>query len=196
MLVNVSEYCTALLQEYCARYPFHNLTHTKEVVENVQIIGQQLGITPAELEPVIIAAWFHDTGFKEAYDGHEAVSIRLATDFLRSKGYPEKELVIVINCIESTRMPQQPSGKLAEIIADADIFHISNQHFFYRKLLLRREWEIVYDKYYSDYEWHVLNLQFLLGHQFFTACGKQLLMDGQHMNERKMRQLISYFPTP
>jgi predicted metal-dependent HD superfamily phosphohydrolase len=196
MLVRVSEYCTERLKAYCANFPFHNLEHTKEVVKNVQTIGEQLGITPDELEPVIIAAWFHDTGFKDAYYGHEAVSIRLATDFLRAAGYPEETLAIVIECIEATRMPQQPSGKLAEIMADADIFHISNESFFYRNSLLRREWEIVYDKYYSDYEWHTLNLQFLLDHQFFTAWGQQVLMEGQHINERKVRQLISYFPEP
>lgn len=196
MLITVSDYCTELLQTYCAQYPFHNLAHTEQVVANVQTIGQLLNIPSEELEPVIIAAWFHDTGFKEAYAGHEAVSIRYAQTFLLSVGYPEEKLAIVIDCIEATRMPQQPSSKLAAIIADADIFHISNENFFYRKLLLRREWEIFLGKHYSDYDWHVLNLQFLLDHQFFTPCGQQALMDGQHMNERKVRELISYYPKP
>lgn len=75
MIEKVAAYCRSLLGEFCSQYPFHDLAHTEEVVRNVSKIGGALGIDPERLEPVIIAAWFHDTGFKDVYGGHEEVSI-------------------------------------------------------------------------------------------------------------------------
>lgn len=193
LLIEVEKYCTNLLREHCAKFPFHDLTHTREVVNNVGVIGAGMNLDSETLEPVRIAAWFHDTGFREAYAGHETVSIRIATEFLRARNYPEDKLKQVTTCIEATRMPQQPANALAEILADADIFHISNENFYYRKLLLRREWEMVLGKQYNDQEWHSLNLKFLLAHRFFTSYGKQVLMECQHMNESKVRKVLSFY---
>lgn len=193
MLEKVANHCRRTLLQFCSHLPFHDLAHTEEVVGNVRQIGQELGLSPEELEPVIIAAWFHDTGFKKIYTGHENVSIQLAKEFLLAEGYPEDLLQVVISCIEATRMPQRPSGLLPEILADADIFHISKENFFFRKLLLRREWEMILCKRYTDHEWHLLNLDFLLTHRFFTRFGKQLLMEGQHMNERKVQKILAFY---
>ena len=46
------------------------------------------------MEPIIIAAWFHDTGHSEIYQGHESVSKRLAEGFLRIEGYPKDKIAI------------------------------------------------------------------------------------------------------
>jgi len=193
MIDKVATNCKSILIECCSRFPFHNLDHTEEVVSNVRTIGSALGMSSDELEPVIIAAWFHDTGFRERYDGHEAVSAKLAEGFLRKEGYPEASIQVVVKCIEATRVPQRPAGPLSEILVDADLFHISNEHFFYRKLLLRREWEVMLNKRYTDQEWHLLNLSFLLSHQFFTTFGKQILMEGQSLNESKVRKILAFY---
>ena len=79
MLQQVEKHCTKLLLESkCTKLPFHNLVHTQEVVSHVKLISKELGLTVEETEPILIAAWFHDTGHSEAYQGHEDVSKRLA----------------------------------------------------------------------------------------------------------------------
>lgn len=170
--------------------PFHNVTHTEEVVKCVSKIGKALDIEKTDLEPVLIAAWFHDTGFCKVYNGHEEVSIRLAKAFLEKQGYATEQIQLVMECIRATKMPQNPETKLAQVLCDADLFHVSTPDFFYRKQLLRKEWEMKLEKFYTDIEWHKLNYDFLKDHHFFTAHGKKKLEMGQNQNVEKVMNLI------
>ncbi len=195
MLKRVEKYCRNILVGHnCSQLPFHDIIHTEEVVKQAELIGQQIGLSPQEMEPLLIAAWFHDVGMNEVYKGHEAISIHHYTNFLRELSYPEEELSKAIQCIEATQLPQSPKSELAKVLSDADIFHISQDTFFYRKLLLRREWEIVLDRFSTDLEWHQLNLEFLQQHQFFTSYGKEVLMKGQLRNEERVKKLIQLYP--
>lgn len=194
MLLSVEKYCqTILTTTKCHQLPFHNLEHTLEVVKNIQTIGTYANLTQEELEPVVIAGWFHDLGFCEVYQGHEEVSIQLARAFLTEKGYEPALIEIVTSCIAATKIPQNPKHTSAEIIVDADIFHIGTDAFFYRKLLLRREWETVLNQTYTDLEWHTLNLKFLQEHNFFTPYGKTVLLEGCKRNEERVNNLIALY---
>lgn len=194
MIPLVQQYCKKILNSnQCSRLPFHNVIHTEEVVNNIKLIGEYLNLTRQQIEPVVIAGWFHDIGFSKIYKGHEDISIGLAEKFLAKENYELAKIEIVISCINATKMPQNPKNKYAEIISDADIFHIGTDDFFYRKLLLRREWEIEFERVYSDIEWHFLNLEFLQKHTFFTPYGKSILMKKKENNEEKVKRLISLY---
>jgi len=52
-------------------YIYHNYNHTVDVVESVIEIAEGSELSKEETEMVVLAAWFHDTGFIEVYDGHE-----------------------------------------------------------------------------------------------------------------------------
>jgi len=194
MISLAEKYCLKILTTTrCSQLPFHNIKHTMEVVANIQVIGENLKMSKAELEPIKIAGWFHDVGFCETYKGHEDVSIIMAREFLLKHCYDFDLTEMVVSCILATKMPQNPTNKYAEIISDADIFHIGTDAFFYRKLLLRREWELEFNKTSTDLEWHLLNLKFLQGHKFFTSYGKSILMQGQNKNEERVKNLISLY---
>lgn len=195
MISKVEKYCLKILTTTkCSQLPFHNNQHTIEVVENIQVIGENLNLSKSELEPIKIAGWFHDVGFCEKYNGHEDVSVIMAKEFLIKHGYDFDLIQMVVSCILATKMPQKPTNKFAEIVSDADMFHIGTDVFFYRKLLLRREWELEFNKISTDLEWHILNLKFLQGHKFFTSYGKSILMQGQNKNEERVKNLISLYP--
>lgn len=194
IIKNVAEYCTDLLtNSKCNQLPFHNLQHTIEVVQNVKYLCAAMGINQEETDILIIAAWFHDTGFSVTYKGHEEESKLIATAFLNTQKVSEDYIDTICNCINATKMPQCPTTKLAEILCDADIFHISNSHFFYRKLLLRREWELFCDYKVSDLEWHKLNLEFLKKHHFRTVFGKDTLTKGKQENIFKVERILDYY---
>lgn len=194
MIPLVEKYCRSILTTTkCNQLPFHNLEHTLEVVNNIMTIGENSNLTKKELEPIIIAGWFHDVGFCDTYLGHEDVSIKMAKRFLNKENYEPDLMDMVISCIRATKIPQSPEHKCAEIISDADIFHIGTDAFFYRKLLLRREWEIELSQVSTDIEWHQLNLSFLQSHEFFTPYGKSILMKGQRKNEERVKNLISLY---
>ncbi|MFS4416424.1 HD domain-containing protein [Maribacter sp. 2307ULW6-5] len=193
MISELEKYCTQLLSAgKCAQLPFHNIEHTKEVVSNVKVICNYQRLSKEEIEPIVIAAWFHDTGHLELYQGHEEVSKRLAKEFLEKQGYPQAKLETVLACIEATKMPQNCTSKYAAVLCDADIFHIGTPDFFFKKLLLRREWDLKDIMKVSDIEWHKLNLKFLHDHHFRTAYGKEILERGKLENEEKVKYILGF----
>ena len=61
---------------------FHNLEHTRQVVDAVEVIGCHYQLNSNNQLILLVSAWFHDTGFSAGQaEGHEKESIKLATDF-------------------------------------------------------------------------------------------------------------------
>lgn len=194
IITKSKEYCTKILSgANCGKLPFHNLSHTQEVVEHAAKIAKEVGLDTEEIEPILIAAWFHDTGHSETYFGHEEVSKELANEYLTSEGYSTKKTKIVLSCIDATKMPQRPSNLYAKILCDADLFHIGTELFFCKKLLLRREWELENIKTYSDWEWHKMNLAFLKKHKFKTSYGQTILESTKLENLEKVKNILRYY---
>ena len=194
MIEQVEKYCISLLSSTeVAKLPFHNLTHTREVVQNVKYLCAAMDVNIRDTDLLIAAAWFHDTGFIKTYQGHEEVSMALATEFLTNIEVDKGTIQMICECIDATKIPQHPKTKLAEILCDADIFPTSNLNFYYRKLLLRREWELFCDITKSDKEWHQLNLKFLKDINFKTSYGKNVLEAGKQENIEKVEQILRYY---
>lgn len=171
-----------LKSKYFQKFDFHNYQHTYNVISYSIEIGSHCGLNFRELEPVIIAPWFHDLGYSKIYKGHENQSIKMALEFLSKHKYDPAKSRKVINCIKVTQMPQSPKDLLGMIICDADMYHLSTLHFFEMSTLLRKEWQKLLGKEYLDNEWKEFNLKFLQGHQYFTTYGLSVLNEGKIKN--------------
>jgi len=102
-------YCMEFLENSrCKSLPFHSIEHTRDVFQYVKTIADYEGIYGSNLEPILIAALFHDTGMAEIYVNHEDQSVVYAMEYLKKQNYPEDKTKIVIDCILSTKMPQSP----------------------------------------------------------------------------------------
>lgn len=188
---SITRYCSDILHsDKCKNLPFHNFTHTQEVIEKTYLISDVMGIKTEEVDLIVIAACFHDTGFSENYEGHEEVSKRLAAQFMEKANCTKREIERVLSCIDATKMPQNPHDIYEEILCDADLFHLGTSNFLYRNMLLRKEWELFRDIVMTDEAWLVLNIKFLEEHQFKTAYGKEILEKGKQENLNKLKQLI------
>ena len=186
-------YSTLLTSSQVEKLSFHNLEHTQEVVQSVKYIAAAMDINLADTNLLVVAAWFHDTGFSKTYKGHEEAGMELAKNFLVEIGLDNTSIKRVCDYIYATKMPQVATTKLAEILCDADIFHTSNLNFYYRKLLLRREWEVFCDISMSDKEWHELNLDFLQNFHFRSSYGKKFLESGKQENVQRVKQILKYY---
>jgi len=147
-------------------------------------------IEPKETDFIVIAACFHDTGFSVTYKDHEETSKRLATQYLAKTNYTQEEIDKVCSYIEATKMPQKPKDIYAQVLCDANLFHLGTKDFWYRNLLLRKEWELLGGIIMIDSEWQLLNIKFLEEYQFKTAYGKEVLEKGKQENLNKLKQLI------
>ena len=53
---------------------YHNFEHTTQVVEAVYEIATAKNISDDDMEILLLAAWFHDTGFTKGFENHEEKS--------------------------------------------------------------------------------------------------------------------------
>jgi len=112
-------------EEVNADFVYHNFQHTCAVVEAATELAEHYEVSKEDRLAIVLAAWFHDTGYAEGWEGHEERSVRNATEWLASKGVSDQKLVDSISgCIRATKMPQQPRSFLEEIVADADLSHL------------------------------------------------------------------------
>ncbi len=154
---------------------FHNLHHTLTVLEGAGKIGRKEGLNEDDLEIVLLAAVFHDLGHVECYKGHEDASKNLANTWLSKQNYPKEKITTILNCIEATKMPQNPKTDFARIVCDADLIHLSFESYPIYREMPRSEWEMELGLKYTDEEWIANNNQFLRTHNYFTDYGKDVL---------------------
>ena len=169
-----------LREELPADRVFHNVHHTINVVQGVVDIGRAEQLSEEDMEILMLAAWFHDTGHVHTYAGHEERSIELARDWLRGQSYPESKIEEVVRCIHATTMPQQPTDLLEQVICDADLYHLSFPTYDHYQELLREEWRLLLGIEMTDEEWHASNDDFLSRHHYWTDFGRERL-EGRKM---------------
>lgn len=170
-LVQESEsYVLQLLNsELDSKFVYHNLPHTQRVVEKVEEISADCGLSDDEKEDVLIAAWFHDTGFTKDAENHEEESAKIASKFLKEKELSEDRIANITSIILSTKMGTVPANESEGIIRDADCAHLASKSFFDYTELLKREWELVGGKSIKDSEWLDTNINFLANeHKYYT----------------------------
>src|SRR5215831_14224922 len=167
----VSDYLTKhLSKDFC----YHDFFHTFSVVNAVNMLCDATGVTTAEKRILLVAAWFHDTGYTHQCDGHEMCGSVIAENFLKDKNIADDEIEKVKACILATQFPQQPKTLPEQIICDADMLHLSESNFMERSNLLRKEWAATKSKNFTDKEWYELNIGFLKDHSFHTKyCMEQ-----------------------
>jgi len=182
----LKHFYTPLLQEtkeYVANYVadhfseticYHNIDHTLEVVEAVEIIAEDCKINANELEIVLVAAWFHDTGYYKGCENHEKASAKIAQTFLREKDVSGEFIDAVSRCILSTKVPQKPKALLEKIICDADLYHLATDKFFEKSELLWKEFSFT-NQDMTPESWLSQSRQFVKEHRYHTDYGKREL---------------------
>jgi predicted metal-dependent HD superfamily phosphohydrolase len=171
--------------------PFHNIEHTKDVVNAVQIIGPQSDLSEEELESAIVAAWLHDIGYIDGAKDHEHNAALKAKELLERLGAPHRKQMEVTEAILATKVPQNPKSLVSKVICDADLFHLSSDQCEYKSTRLREEWAIIGDKKLTDEEWLRTNLEFMEGHRYHTPYGQTVLQQGKKKNIKRLRKLIN-----
>jgi predicted metal-dependent HD superfamily phosphohydrolase len=192
LLDKSKEYVESFLEQNLSNEIFyHDLEHTREVVEAATEIGQASGLSKDELETVLIAAWFHDTGYFKGKINHEQESRNIAENFLREQGIGEKKISEVGGCIIATKIPQRPTNLMEEVLCDADLYHLSTSEFFRKSELLRKEFSLTGKNEIEDKEWLKTNIKFLKKHNFFTDYARQKLLPHKKKNLKKLKSTMS-----
>ena len=177
------KFVTTLFHNYCDEtFQFHNISHTKKVVQRTIEISKHEDIDPHDTSILIIAAWFHDTGYFFTEPSlHEAKSVDITRDFFSDLYVSPVDLAEITSCITATKFPTHPSNKLQAILCDADTFHFGTPEFIesnekvYLELSLRHE-GIPKDLFIKK------TIAMMRAHSFYTNYCRNFLNTGKEEN--------------
>ncbi len=187
---DAEEYVFNLFKEKLpADYVYHNFNHTSETVKACKKLSKSYNLTSRDYEVLMLAAWFHDTGYITTYQGHEEESVTFMKAYLEGN-YPEDEIREIESLILSTKFQTVPDGSMQEILHDADYISMGSKNFNHRADLLRIEWERIQNKHYSEEEWAQIQLQFLLDTNFKTEDAVLKFNERREDNIIKQRNII------
>ena len=188
LIIEVEKFVFSFLSKNIhPNYVYHNLAHTQRVVKNTKEISAHFEFEESVLEDLVVAAWFHDTGYVDGAENHEVKSVQIAKEFLTTKNISEERIERVATIILATEVNYVPQDSLEEIIRDADCAHLASKKFLDIVSLLRKEWELSLDKKYTHAEWIELNLSFLTQkHSYYTDFALRNWSKGKDKNLSKL----------
>ena len=192
IIQKASTYVAALFKEKLSKkYVYHNFKHTADIVQEATSLANDYQLSETDKEILLLAAWFHDTGYIDTYQGHEERSVDLATAFLQQENYPSEQVRLVSDCILATKAGNKATSLSEEILADADISNIGKKTFFANAELLRAEWEIFLNKFFTDAEWAQYQLDFLQAATFRTEVAQRKFADQLAKNIQTQQEILA-----
>lgn len=173
VLSQSEHYVRSLLEKLSdRRLHYHNLSHTLNVVQFAKELAVAEHLSAEETETLLIAEWFHDTGFTVSYVGHERESALIASRFL-SPLLPQHQITEICNCILATTKGTTPEGRLQSIMHDADYGHFFEPGYFSLIENLRKEVAEIFGRTFTHQQWYELNTKFISVQTFYTPSYQQ-----------------------
>ncbi|MBW1619175.1 MULTISPECIES: Pycsar system effector family protein [Empedobacter] len=184
LLLNIENYVFNLFKDNLSLdFTYHNFMHTVKVVEAIKTLSTDEQISTDLREKLLIAGWFHDTGYTKIVQGHESESANIAKEYLIEHNFDENYIKEVQDYILITALNNVPKNIGEAIVKDADNYHLGQTEYPKISELLRDEIAKICHKEFSDYEWHVENRNFFLNiHHFYTDAAKKLWQKGKEEN--------------
>lgn len=177
-------YVTGLFKNYLPEIcKYHNIQHTLNVVQYCHELGENYRLVKNEMEQLLLAAWFHDTGYCLNIDNHENESVTVVSTFLDLHNVAENYLPSVKELILATKRLADPVTLAEQIICDANTQHLGSEDYFKWSTLLKEEFQLKNNRELSDKEWNDMNICFFNSHRYFTDYAQR------KWGEQKLRNL-------
>ena len=168
---------------------YHNLKHTIDVINGVEIIGTSEGVDEEEMLLLKTSALFHDFGQIQGSIDHEERGCEYAKEVLPGLGYTQEQIDTIIGIIMATKLPPNPQTTLQKIICDADLDYLGRRDFIPVSDTLFQELKVqgIIGKLN---DWNKLQVKFLSGHQFFTDTAKKMRQVNKESQIERIKDLI------
>jgi len=169
---------------------YHDLKHTIDVVNQVEVIGRGENITDEEMIVLKTAALLHDLGFVLGYNDHEESGVKLAKELLPEYGYTNEQIKTITELIYATKFPPKPENKLEEIICDADLDYLGRPDFLPVSIKLYEEL-FKFKQINGTKDWNKLQVKFLETHQYFTKTAREMREVNKKIQLEKIKQWLA-----
>lgn len=155
-------------------YTYHNFNHTLRVVNATEKLIEKEKVSQVEKTALLLAAWFHDTGYTNGGDKHEQRSVSFLNDFAKGQSIDHETLALAENLILITCFSAEPKTIAECILRDADSAHFADANYLSLSELLREEWKQTNGKIFTDVEWALENRNMLTQcHRYYTDYAKR-----------------------
>jgi predicted metal-dependent HD superfamily phosphohydrolase len=166
-------------KELPEHFHYHNADHAIDVFTAAKQIAAGERVSGCELQLLLTAAYYHDSGFLFGQANHEEGSCKNARQYLPQFDYTNEEIEQVCDIIMATKMPQSPHNHLGQIICDADLDYLGRNDFFILSKRLFSEL-VITDHLESELEWDRQQVKFLQSHHYFTQTALRLRAEGKN----------------
>ncbi|WP_286920791.1 Pycsar system effector family protein [Flavobacterium sp. UBA4197] len=167
-------------------YTYHNFNHTLRVVAAAKQLIDNEKVDAGTAEQIIIAAWFHDTGYVKGCNEHEECGTGIAGKFLKEHGKDDAYIEAVKAIIRVTKIDNEPENLVQKIIKDADYYHFAADNYLELSDLLREEWKLTENRVFTDLEWAMGNRKMMVqSHRYYTDYAKE------HWQPKKESNIIA-----
>lgn len=166
------------------KYHYHNLHHTKRVINSAGEIGNHYNLSRDDWRDLLTACLLHDYGFIKSHIDHEETGSKISKELLPDFYYSDDHIESISSLILITKVAEKPSNLLESIIRDADLEYIGSDDFEKISEYLKKEW-IECGVVENDNQFYKIQYEFLLSHNFYTAYM------GEKGREQKLKN-ISY----
>jgi uncharacterized protein len=170
---------------------YHSLFHTRDdVAPAMERLASLEGVAGEALMLARTAAFFHDLGFLERREGHEAAGVRIATAVLPGYGYSPAQIAQIGGIIMATQLPQMPHNLLEQLLADSDLDLLGRDDFISLNAQLRAELAN-FQPDPGDVAWLSGQIAFLRRHRYWTASARWLREAGKQRNIAALEQMLA-----
>lgn len=176
--------------ELPSTFVYHNYTHSKRVYKSINEIIEHSQIDVKDATILRLAALLHDTGYTVNIENHEVEGVKIARNFLESKGVEGDIIDGVEKCILATKFKDTiPKSDLEKMIRDADSSHFGKDYFTEASEFLRLELLLHNRKKFTPMEWLEENIKvFVEDHRYYTDYA---LKNWQPVKEDNLSNLLA-----
>ena len=144
------------------KYHYHNLYHTKRVVNSSIKIGSNYDLSHNEWELLLTSSLLHDYAFIDSHIDHEEKGAVIAKEILPDYGYNKNDINSIQSLILITKVEAKPHNLLESIIRDADLEYLGSGDFEKISEYLKKEWiecgVVKDDTHFYDIQLKFLNI--------------------------------------
>ena len=151
-----------------SKYHYHNLHHTKRVINSAKQIGNHYNLSRDDWRDLLTACLLHDYGFIKSHIDHEDIGAQISKEILPGYYFSDDHIESVSSLILITKVEEKPSNLLESIIRDADLEYIGSGDFEKISEYLKKEW-LECGVVDNENQFYKIQYEFLLSHNFYTA---------------------------
>ena len=172
---------------------YHSYHHIKDVYHSAVRLARAEGFGVQDQQILYTAVLIHDAGFtKTGHSYHEETSCAIAKRILPKYDYSPDQINHVCELVMSTKIPQSPKDKLAEVLCDADLDYLGRDDFEEISNLLYREMK-AYNLVDNIETWNRIQVNFLSSHRYFTDTARNTREKKKYHQLKKLKAVVASY---